>query len=206
MNGARAAFDHVCGLVKQAHSEHAALRDFVGFPDDIRGQEFAPNASPASHLLGDGTGAATGLMAALRDGFEAASPFAHWRETYKGTDIGADFLDRFGCYCLIGPNAPFVSDQMAGFVVFMPPHLHYTWHQHPAEELYLVLSGEAEFHRDGAPSETLRAGQTSFHASNQPHSMTTHNHPVMAYVTWRSHLGTPPVLSPQAQAGREFLS
>ena len=59
---------------------------------------------------------------------------------------------------------------------------------------------EAAFHREGDPTEVLRPGGTSFHASNQPHAMETTDSPVMCYVTWRNHLDTPPVLTERAVA------
>jgi quercetin dioxygenase-like cupin family protein len=110
-------------------------------------------------------------------------------------------MDRFGCYCLIGKDGAYISTQMFAWVVYMPAHLHYPWHHHPAEEMYLVIAGEAEFMREGASPEVLRAGDTCFHASNQPHAMETHDHPVMALVMWRNGFDTPPVLSEAAQAG-----
>lgn len=190
-----AAFRHLLDQARIMHRDHAGLAQFVGFPTDLEDQDYTPFDIPAAALLRGDTGATTPDIAPLRDAFVGAGPDAQWRETYKDTDIGDDFMDRFACYCLIGPGAPFVSKTMAGFVVFMPAGLHYTWHHHPAEELYLVLSGEAEFIRRGEAPETLRAGDTSFHHSNQPHAMTTHDHPVMAYVTWRNHLDIPPVLT-----------
>lgn len=193
------AFLHLVDLLRDLHRSHAGLGDFVPFAHDLRATGFKPFHIPASDLLQAETRLSSpDDLAPLRDAFVAAAPLARWRETYKDTDIGDDFLNRFGCYCLIGPDAPFVSDQMGGWVVYMPPHLDYTWHHHPAEEMYVVLAGEAEFRREGEAPETLRAGDTSFHASNQPHAMTTHDHPVMCYVTWRNNLHTPPVLSPRA--------
>lgn len=61
--------------------------------------------------------------------------------------------------------------------------------------MYLTLAGEAEFMREGASNKKLRPGDTSQHASNQPHAMETHAHPVMAYVVWRNGFETPPVLT-----------
>jgi len=189
------AFLHLLDAAQRAHASHPGLAAFVGFPDDLSEQPMTPHSIPAADLLARETGLFGNDQAELRDAFIAAAPEALWRETYKGTDIGQDFMDRFGCYCLIGPGAPWTSARMAGFVVYMPADLHYPWHHHPAEEMYLVLAGEARFLAEGAPPETLRAGDTSFHASNQPHAMETGAHPVMAYVTWRSHLQTPPVLT-----------
>lgn len=197
------AFAHLLNEARRAHESHPALAAFVGFPDDLVEQPTAPFTVPAAGYLARETGLFGTAQAAFRDAFVAAGPDATWRETYKDTDIGADFMERFGCYCLIGPDAPWISARMAGFLVYMPAGLHYPWHQHPAEEMYLVLAGEALFLRAGEPPETLRAGDTSYHAANQPHAMETGAHPVMAYVTWRNELDSPPVLtgSRVAEAG-----
>jgi len=195
------AFTHLLDQARAAHETHPALARFVGFPDDLTEQPMAPYSVPAADLVMRETGLFGAKLAAFRDAFIAAAPEALWRETYKDTDIGPDFMDRFGCFCLIGPGGPWASARMAGFVVYMPAGLHYPWHHHPAEEMYLVLAGEALFLRDGEPPETLRAGDTSFHAANQPHAMETGAHPVMAYVTWRNALETPPVLTERAVTG-----
>jgi len=197
------AFTHLLNEARRAHQTHPDLAGFVGFPDDLAEQPMTPFSIPAADLLARETGLFGTGQAAFRDAFTAAGPDALWRETYKDTDIGPDFMDRFGCYCLIGPGAPWTSARMAGFVVYMPAGLHYPWHHHPAEEMYLVLAGEALFLREGARPETLCAGDTSFHAANQPHAMQTGAHPVMAYVTWRNHLEVPPVLTerPVADSG-----
>lgn len=187
------AFIRLLNAARAAHATQPQLAGFCAFPDDLAPAPVAPFHIAAADLMAqDRTLAASHPLAAA---FRAAGPQAQWRETYKGTDIGQDFMDRFACYCLIGAGGPWASRQMAAFMVYMPPGLYYPWHHHPAEELYYVLAGEAEFYRDGAAPETLRAGQTSFHAGDQPHAMQTHNHSIMAYVIWRGHLDTPPVLT-----------
>ncbi len=191
----RLVFDTLLAEARIAHEGHSALSAFCPFPNDISAQDVDPFHIPSSDLLQSETGLFCDNYLALRDAFIDAAPHAHWRETYKGTDIGDDFLARFGCYCLIGDGGPFKSDLFRAWLVYMPANLHYTWHHHPGEEMYLTLAGEAEFFREGAPAETLREGQTSYHASNQPHAMTTRDHPVMAYVVWRNGFETPPVLT-----------
>lgn len=191
----RAAFDTLLAEARSAHATLPCLSDFCPFPNDLRAQATTPFHVPAADSLTAETGLYAHDLAGFRDAFIAAGQLAHWRETYKGTDIGQDFMDRFGCYALIGDGGPWASAQMNSFVVYMPPGLWYPWHHHPAEELYLVLAGEAEFLREGAASETLRPGDHCFHACNQPHAMRTGNHPVMAYVAWRNQLKTPPVLT-----------
>lgn len=189
------AFENLLDEVRKVHAEHPVLRGFCPFPDDLTGREVVPHHVPAADLLAEDKGLSTIDLAPLRDAFIAAGPVAHWRETYRETSIGDDFLSRFGCYCLIGEGGAWVSKQMASYVVYMPAGLDYTWHHHPAEELYLVLAGQAEFMRQGEAMEILGPGETSQHHSNQPHAMRTSNHPVMAYVVWRNHFGVPPVLT-----------
>ena len=188
-------FGQLLDHARAAYQGHDATRSFADFPDDLAPQQVMPFHIPASDLMLAENGLFTGDYAALRDAIFAAAPSAHWRETYKGTDIGQDFLDRFGCYSIIGNGGGFHSDKLWMWIVYMPPHLHYPWHHHPGEELYLVLAGQADFHRQGTESETLGPGGAVFHASNQSHAMTTGEHPVLCLVAWRNGFDTAPVLS-----------
>jgi quercetin dioxygenase-like cupin family protein len=131
----------------------------------------------------------------IRRAFLDAAHLAKWRETYKDTDIGDDFMNRFGCYCLIGEGGAFQSQTMAACGVYMPPHLHYPWHHHPAEEMYRVIGGAGRFLRKDMPDEWLTAGDACEHLSNQPHALDTEDSPIMAYVVWRNGFETPPVLT-----------
>ena len=191
----RVHWDRLLDQARKAHQNHAALRAFCSFPDDVRAQNVAPFPIKAAQLMLDNPGFSSDRFAGFRDAFLAAGEMAQWRETYKDTDIGQDFMDRFACYCLIGEGGAFHSDQMWSWVVYMPPHLYYPWHHHPGEEMYMTLAGEAVFMRHDQPDAILRAGDVSQHASNQPHAMETHAHPVMAYVVWRNGFDTAPVLS-----------
>lgn len=187
------AFDTLLDQARRTHATEPILNGFSPFPDDLSDQAFDPRALPCAATMAAMARVEAGHLGPFRDAFIAAGPEAFWRATYEDTDIGADFMDRFACYALIGPDAPWTSAKMLAFIVAMPPHLHYPWHHHPAEELYFVLAGQADFHRHGEASETLGPGQGSYHASMQPHAMTTRDHPVLAYVLWRGDLQTPPV-------------
>jgi quercetin dioxygenase-like cupin family protein len=191
----RAVWDRLLSEVAQAYRVCPALAEFTPFPEDLTPVEVVPFDVPPAQLLQNEAGLTGDRFAAVREAFVAAAPQAQWHETYKETSIGQDFMDRFGCYCLIGDGGAFQSPQFRAWMVYMPAGLHYPWHHHPAEEMYLVLGGAAEFHREGMPSETLRAGETSFHASNQPHAMTTTDSPVMCLVVWRNGFETGPCLT-----------
>ncbi len=191
----RILWDVLLREVRIAHEDHPELNAFCPFADDLGAQNVLPFRGPPADLFAAEQGLFSDIYPKVRDAFFVAGTVAQWRETYKDTDIGADFMDRFGCYCLIGEGGAFTSAKMAAWIVYMPAGLYYTWHQHPAEEMYLTLAGEATFMRDGCENNVLRAGGTSFHASNQPHAMQTHDHPVMAYVVWRNGFDSPPILT-----------
>lgn len=189
------AFEALLETARETHSKTSSLGEFCDFPSDLRSSEFIPYRNASTDLMLAETRWPDAELHPLARAFLDAGPDAHWRETYKGTRLGQHFLDNFACYCLIGPDAPWTSRQMFGFVIYMPPHFWYTWHHHPAEETYFVLAGEGEFFRKGSPSERLGAGEAMFHASNEPHALGTHESPIMAYVLWRNHFDVKPVLT-----------
>ena len=81
----------------------------------------------------------------------------------------------------------------------MPAWLYYPWHQHPAEEMYLCLAGEAVFIKQGSEDVTLQQGGIALHQSNQPHALEIQKHPVLCYVVWRNELNTSPILTYEMQ-------
>ena len=188
-------WDTLLDQVRAAHEDSADLMDFCPFATDLTRQEVRSFHIPSSDLLCQDTGLFTDRYNALKAAATAVAPFAHWRQTYKGTQVSRRFLDEFGCFCLIGKGGAFQSAQMNAWLVYMPRGLYYPWHQHPAEEMYLCLAGEAVFRKDGEDDRILRAGGTTLHHSNQPHAMQTLDHPVLAYVVWRNGFGTAPVLT-----------
>ena len=190
-----AAFERLLHEARAVHEANPATRGFCAFSVDPEPLALTARHRPCGDFLAREGPMEAGDHAALRDAMLAAAPHAFWRETYAGTDIGQDFMDRFGCYCIVGAGGGWSSATMSAWMVYMPPGLWYPWHHHPAEEMYLVVAGEAEFLRHGMPAETLRPGETVFHASDQPHAMRTHDRAVLAYVVWRGELGTPPVLT-----------
>ena len=192
---APATFQTLLDCARATHQTVAAVRDFCPFPDRLTDASFASFTVPAADLLATDPYLAAQNLSPFAQAVVDAGADAHWRETYKDTDIDADFIDRFGAFSFVGPDAPWTSADYAGFVVYMPAGLWYPRHEHPAEELYYILAGEADFLADGRPPRTVGAGGTIFHESSQPHATQTHDKPVLAYVLWRNNLGVKPVWS-----------
>jgi quercetin dioxygenase-like cupin family protein len=188
-------WENLLETARNVHLSDSRLQEFCPFPNDIKKQEFQPFYVPASDLMQNEIGLFSNSYTDLRDAFIMASPYAHWRQTYKGTALGDKFLEKFGCYGLIGPESPFQSKGIRAWVVYMPKNFYYPWHQHPAEEMYLCLAGEAIFRKEDFPEVILNSGGVMEHSTNQPHAMETLDHPIMAYVVWRNEFGTKPVLT-----------
>ncbi|QGX98817.1 cupin domain-containing protein [Roseovarius faecimaris] len=180
---------------RAAHAAVPALQDFCPFPEPLREQAVTAHHDPLCDAMAADADLTTEAFAGFRDALIAAGPLAQWRETYRHTSIGAVLHAHFGTYEFLGHDAPFGTDTMRGFMVYQRPGYHYPMHHHPAEELYLVLAGEAEFHVEGEGSRVLRPGESQFHLTNQPHALTTHDQPVLAYVLWRGDLMTKPVFT-----------
>jgi quercetin dioxygenase-like cupin family protein len=180
--------------LRAAYAAHPDLTGFAPFPTRLVPQEIAPQHRAPSDLMRADPGLASSAFPGLTAAIQAAAPQMRWRETYPEDAEGADFMDRWGCFTIIGADSPFASPELRVFVVYMPARLVYPSHRHPAEEIYLVLAGRARFRREGQRAQTLSPGQTVFHASNQVHAIETGERPVLCLVAWRSHLETPPVL------------
>jgi len=191
-----AVYQTLLCTTQDAYAGNAEMTGFTPFPDDIVRQAVTPFHSTCCDVFCEDKKLVSQKYPALQDALRAASDAVHWRQTYKDTDIGDDFMGQFACYCIIGENAPFMSAAIRLFMVYMPPHFYYPWHHHPAEEMYVVVSGTGVFKRKDCPDERLTEGETSFHQSNQPHAMETLDDPVLCLVAWRDDFETQPVLTP----------
>lgn len=176
------------------YKNHEALTSFAAFPAPLEPQAMAPNDRPASRLLQEDKDLHSTAFADLQSAIIAAAPVMRWRAIYDATTQDTRFMDKLGCYSIIGKGGPFASDSLRLFIVYMPAGLYYPWHIHPAEEMYMVISGNAVFKRGGAADECLSEGQSMFHESNQPHAIETKEIPMLSLVAWRNHLETPPIL------------
>jgi quercetin dioxygenase-like cupin family protein len=194
-----AIFQTLLRTMQSAYSTNTEMMGFAPFPNDIIRQDVIPYHCNCSAYFQSDIRLISKNYSELQNAISTASKLVHWRETYKGSDIGNYFMDRFGCYCILGENPPFSSDVLRLFMVYMPSGLYYPWHHHPAEEMYMVVSGGAIFKQSDCPDKLLSEGEVAFHASNQPHAMETTEDPVLCLVAWRDNFQTPPVLTPNTK-------
>jgi len=121
------------------------------------------------------------LLAAL----VRSAPTLAWRQTYTAQELGAAFLDNYAWTEVLGLGGPRYSDRLACGFLLLGPRTHYPSHQHAAEELYVPLSGRAEWQQGDGLWRTHEPGTMIRHASEEPHAMRTNEEPLLAVYLWR---------------------
>jgi quercetin dioxygenase-like cupin family protein len=113
-----------------------------------------------------------------------AAPRLAWRQTYTEREVGAAFLQNYGWTELV-PAAPSrTGAQISCGVVVLGTHTLYPHHRHPAEEIYLPLSGTAAWLKGDAPWRERAPGTLIHHLSEEPHAMRTGDEPLLAMYLW----------------------
>ena len=136
----------------------------------------------------------------LAEALATASPSLRWIAPYRPDD-GTDALTAgYAVAMLVGTDPPIRGDYQTPFVspdvivtfTLQGPGLYYPLHRHKAPEIYHVISGTAQWRRDGEPWRRRLPGEWLFHASEQGHAMRTGDAPLLAMASWIDHLDAPP--------------
>ena len=199
MGGFR-VYETLLKAVEDVATHVASVRAFAGFPSDLRPCHVTPVLRDGCALLREDATVQSSAFPALHAAIIAAAPVMKWRETYPEGTARTAFMDRWGCFSIVGAGGPFASEQLRIFVVYMPPQLVYPWHNHPAEELYLVLGGAARFRARGRPDRVVSEGESVYHPQNLPHAIETQQSGMLSLVVWRTDLDAPPRLLSEAEA------
>ena len=138
--------------------------------------EAAPVDVSLSNFLKDGRSDLISLLLQCSD-------LLTWREAGFGK-LPEEFSKRIFASEIIGPKGIIDNPSMRVGLLFQLDHVAYPNHWHSAEELYLVLLGEAHWSVDDGSSEVRSPENFVHHKSNQPHSMTTIDEPLLAIWGW----------------------
>ncbi|MEL6288416.1 MAG: dimethylsulfonioproprionate lyase family protein [Pseudomonadota bacterium] len=91
---------------------------------------------------------------------------------------------------LLGPDG-LVPTQSARIGLYgMRPHAEYGLRTHPAEEIYVMLAGEADWMRGAAPYAAHGPGERSYHPSMLPHASRTRERSFLSVYAWRGDVST----------------
>ena len=128
-------------------------------------------------------------LAALLAGHGDSLP---WRYGYAPRADAPGLETAMGWAELVGPAAPFASDEICLGLTLIGPRRHYLPHRHPAVELYRVLAGTAEW---SGPDGTrkLPPGAFVLHPSEAVHAMRTGDAPLLALYAWSGDVVSPSV-------------
>jgi len=151
-----------------------------------RRRQVAPQALPVLQWFETATTNSAPEFKAMAEYLCSCSPKLAWAQTYSTAEVGAAFLDRYGWTELIGSRGPIESATLAVGFLLLGPTTEYPAHHHVAEEVYVPISGQAQWRRGAAPWHTRPTGAPIYHASGESHAMRTMNAPLLALYLWRA--------------------
>lgn len=120
------------------------------------------------------------------DALVAMTPSLAWQRSYSSALVGATFYDNYGWTELAGLTGPTPSDHLACGLLLLGPGVLYPPHRHEADEIYVPLSGTAEWRRGDDAWQERPPGSVIHHRSFEPHATRTGSVPMLALYLWRS--------------------
>lgn len=113
----------------------------------------------------------------------------YWTEFYQESSWNRSFLSSFATGEGIGPGGRYLSDEVIFGLFLFGPNMSYPAHAHPAEEFYLVLSGNPEFQVGATrPYVEKEAGAVILHHENVSHALRTGMEPCFGIYGWRGKI------------------
>ena len=134
---------------------------------------------------------AAGLAGAVFEAFMDVEDSAEWLRNpgYTTRNSSGHFLENYGYVEPVGPGRMFECPGFRVGFLALGPRVTYPDHAHPAEEVYHVLAGGADWRRDDGPWEWRRPGAAIHHPPMVPHATRTEAAPVVALYCWTGEIG-----------------
>ena len=181
----------------------------TGILDELMSRPFPPSAAAvepahtpvvARHFDAAVRAATTPRERMLAGALASASPHLRWITPYQAGEGADDLATGYATTLLSMPGppprkgyqAPLANPNVLVAFTLQAPRIFYPLHRHNAPEIYHVISGAAEWQRDGEPWRRRVPGEWLFHASDQGHAMRTGGEPLLTLVAWIDHLDCPP--------------
>ncbi len=177
-------------LLRAAHALLAArgaddiarfLRDW---PDTSARRDVVPAALPVLKYLGPAVAAAPRAARPLVRELRAAASSLRWRQTYAPAQVGERFLENYGWAELLGLTGEVPSERLAVGFLLLGPDTSYPRHAHPAEEIYVPLSGTAQWWTEATDWHPVAPLVPVPHAGDEAHAMRTGTEPLLALYLW----------------------
>ncbi len=192
---ARATSEHLRQIIYENNEDAALSRNFAddlervanaslepqnGQGAPVRALKFAPIVFDTAHEH---------EISELMSLASSAFGLVRWIEFYAEDDWSRNFLPSIANGIGIGPDGRLRDNKINFGLCLFGPDTVYPPHAHPAEEFYLVLSGDPEF-QVGArnPYVTQTPGSVVLHHSNVSHSIRMSDHPFFGIFGWRGDI------------------
>ena len=172
--------------IEKLWAKYDVLSNFTDLPKNLNLKNLKTNKLPVTDKILNFNSNMNSNTKELHHALKDLTNYVNWEPGYGEQDVGKDFLNNYGFFELIGPTGHFETSEMALYVNYLEKNTHYPLHNHEAEELYFVLSGEAKFESTNEKSELLASTRTRFHKSYQPHAITTSNQQILSIVIWKN--------------------
>ena len=176
------------GRERLAHPAEGALYDrLLAALERPAGARPARTEKPATALLPAALEAAgQGPLGGLATAFGRLEPALAWTQNpnYSDAKLGAGYMAGYAYADVVGPRGVIASDSVAMGVLLLGPGRLYPDHTHPATELYHVLSGTADWSRDGGDFAARPPGSRIFHPPWMRHAMRVEGETLFAWYAW----------------------
>lgn len=115
-----------------------------------------------------------------------------WSSHYERSPLTESFIDGLALAQIVGPRGLLHSEDVIVGIFCFAPGFEYPEHGHAAEEVYLLLSGDADF-RQGANGSwnQISPRDMVLHTSNQPHGIRTFRLPAVGLYSWYGDIHSP---------------
>jgi hypothetical protein len=156
------------------------------WPGAAPSREVTPSSLPVLRHQSALAAAAPPWARRVTDELFRIAPSLAWRQSYPVSAVGADFLGNYGWTEIAGLNGPIPSDRIAIGFLMLGPATTYPRHRHEAEEIYVPLSGTADWQGGRGIWRSQPPGAVIVHERDEPHAMRTSAQPLLALYLWRS--------------------
>lgn len=172
--------------------DHPAAADFAVRLSGRAGEapRGTPSQAPALRYLDTAcraANAAPSLRPAL-DAIAGGRDELSWRQSCR-PDAPDLYNDNHAFVELAGPDGHVPAEDFRFGLFLLGPDVFYPSHIHEAEEIYLILSGTAQWQQDDAPFRPEPPGSIVHNASLQPHAMQVAAEPLLMFWGWCGDIG-----------------
>ena len=179
--------DAACGLVE----ERTDLARFIRATTP-RAPRLSPKQLPACRHWKPALALANRQSAAIAEALTPLGELFHWLQNPNYTDavMGDGYMDNYAYANVVGGRSLLGGNDYALGVLLLGPGLTYPRHSHPADEIYYVVGGTAEWRYGDEPWTRRAPGSLIEHPSGLVHATRTGDEPLLALYFWWGDIAT----------------